>query len=882
MGLLRTLLTVGLLPIGAVGAYRLARPVGSRYAQVAALLVYVANPLAVRRPGAGRWGVLALYAAAPTLVGLLARASGLAPVRTRSTAPPGRCLRARTTRQLILVVGVVTALVAMVLPVGGADRPRDRPGAGAGLARRRTRPAATSRMIGVALGGCGGRRAAPPAVEPRLPAARARSASALTGLQAPDRGADLASLLRFQVGPLGGAPLGYALLVAAALPLLIGQGQRHAWAVRGWALALASWGLAWASQQDVLPVALPAPEVLLVPAAIGLALATAMGVAAFQEDLPGYRFGWRQIASGLAAAAVVAVACLPVLGAAFDGRWSMPAGDHSRALSFIDQQHQGAPFRVLWLGDPSALPLAGWRLADGVAYATTDGGTPRLEDLLVGLRRRGHRVAGRRRRPGPHRPDRPPRPPARARWASATSCCPSASPRTPSAPRPGPRRPGFKARLDAQLDLQPIDVPAGLVRLPQRGVRAGPGVGAGGGRDPDRRGDRGCRGPRPVTTWRRCCPRPAATFGGRARCPRTATSTSRSAHSDGWQLRVAGHTDPGREALRVGDGLPGVERGPGHPALPDPADPVPAAAGRAGRLARRAAGAAAHPARRAGRSGRRAPTRSRGGRDGRPPRPVPPHLAHRPGRSARRRRRLRHGPHPRAAADGAAGPGRRRHPRGRSRGLPVVHLVLCRRHGRRQRLRRPRRAHGEPERPEPHGHHHRAHRSDRPGAGAPGRDLVDDSRARRRPRPAPAPPRPRRGHRRRRRACRCPPTAGCPTGWAASSAASWPAPSSRSTAAQIAVEHEITGPLGKATAPCSSTTAATWSFPWGVTGARGPRAARVHEPLPGRRHRRRLLRHRRGRARHRPASAASSCRVAASWAPTSTRTSPGRTRCRPR
>jgi hypothetical protein len=36
----------------------------------------------------------------------------------------------------------------------------------------------------------------------------------------------------------------------------------------------------------------------------------------------------------------------------------------------------------------------------------------------------------------------------------------------------------------------------------------------------------------------------------------------------------------------------------------------------------------------------------------------------------------------------------------------------------------------------------------------------------------------------------------------------------------IAVEHEISGDLGRATAPCSSTTASTWSFPWGVT-ARG-------------------------------------------------------------
>jgi hypothetical protein len=33
----------------------------------------------------------------------------------------------------------------------------------------------------------------------------------------------------------------------------------------------------------------------------------------------------------------------------------------------------------------------------------------------------------------------------------------------------------------------------------------------------------------------------------------------------------------------------------------------------------------------------------------------------------------------------------------------------------------------------------------------------------------------------------------------------------------IAVEHELSGALGKATSPCSSTTSSTWSFPWGVT-----------------------------------------------------------------
>ena len=49
---------------------------------------------------------------------------------------------------------------------------------------------------------------------------------------------------------------------------------------------------------------------------------------------------------------------------------------------------------------------------------------------------------------------------------------------------------------------------------------------------------------------------------------------------------------------------------------------------------------------------------------------------------------------------------------------------------------------------------------------------------------------------------------------------------------EIAVEHEITGPLGRATAPCSSTTSPTWSFPWGVT-ARGDRELLVFmNPFP--------------------------------------------------
>jgi hypothetical protein len=185
-----------------------------------------------------------------------------------------------------------------------------------------------------------------------------------------------------------------------------------------------------------------------------------MGVVAFEVDLPGYRFGWRQVASGVAAVAVVA-GIIPVLGAAIDGRWSMPAGDDARALAFIDEENDETPFRVLWVGDPTALPLAGWELQPGVAYATTDQGSPTVENLWVGsddgatglladaldlalegqTARLGRLLA-----------------PMGVRYVVVPERLAPAPFSTVELPVP----PEVSATLAAQLDLQPLDVPAGL------------------------------------------------------------------------------------------------------------------------------------------------------------------------------------------------------------------------------------------------------------------------------------------------------------------------------------------------------------------------------------------------------------------------------------
>lgn len=457
MGLLRTILTVGLLPLGGFTAYRLAAPLGSRGAQVVSLVVYLCNPLPYNALATGRWDVLALYASVPTMIALLARLGRWAPFGPAGSDGAGgvRPLRAR---DRVLGLGLLTALVAALVPVAVAMVIAIASALAIGSLLT-YRVAGVLRVLGVAV--AAGLLAVvlhlPWSLELVLPGT---SLDALVGAERSAAASDLAALLRFDVGPLGGGAIGWAFLVAAALPLLIGKAERHAWAVRGWALAVVFWGLAWASQRSALPFALPAPEVLLVPAAAGLALAAATGVAAFEVDLPGYRFGWRQVASAVAAVAI-AILTVPVLGASFDGRWSMPGGDHLRALSFIDLENDEEPFRVLWLGDPAVLPLGSWELTQGIGYAITEEGAPVAQDLWAGsdegrtqlLGDAVHLAAdGETARLGR----------LLAPMGVRYVVVPQQLAPAPFAGGDVPVPTGLLATLDAQLDLEPLDVPAGL------------------------------------------------------------------------------------------------------------------------------------------------------------------------------------------------------------------------------------------------------------------------------------------------------------------------------------------------------------------------------------------------------------------------------------
>jgi GT2 family glycosyltransferase len=372
MSALRKAMLLVLLPIGVAGSWRLVRGTGSLLARLVALVTFLAIPLPYDAIASGRWGGLLLWAAAPWLVLVLARRVD-APMFDR---PGGRTPPAI---QTIIGLGIALAVVSAFEPIVLAVVLVVAVGlllGGLVVAQLRNilQPLAIA-IAGVAV-----------AVVLHVPwsldfARSGREWWAFGGVQSGAR-LELADLLQFRTGPIGDS--GWAFLVVAALPLVIGRDWRLAWAARAWMVAVTCWAVAWIGEQAWFGRAVGPPEAFLAPAAAALSLSAGLGLAAFQHDLRGYRFGWRQAASILAAAALV-IGAFPALLATTDGRWKGPDEGFESVLAFVnDDRATVGPYRVAWIGDPDVLPLAGWKLDDGVAYSSTDHGLATVENRWPG------------------------------------------------------------------------------------------------------------------------------------------------------------------------------------------------------------------------------------------------------------------------------------------------------------------------------------------------------------------------------------------------------------------------------------------------------------------------------------------------------------------
>ncbi len=371
MGMARTVFILGLIPLGGFGAWRLMRETGSVYGRVTALIVYLTCPVAYNAIAAGSLRGLVAFAASPFLLSGLVRASRLAPYdrdelgwwRLALTVGLTTAIAALFLQLIVVVViAMAIALAAGIVLTGQA-----------GPAGRVLGIGAVAAVVAVVLQFPWSVQFFGTGNDPTSVGAYFDGPGALT----------VPEILRFDTGPVGGALAGFAFLVLAAVPVVVGREWRAAWALRGWAVAIAGWAVVWIGEAGWSPVPLPAPEVMLAPAAAGIALAAGMAALAIERDVLGRGFTWRHLGPVVAVVALV-VGLGPFLVATGDGRWYLPRNDFDVALSFLQAEEEDAPFRVLWLGDPEVLPLSGWKLSEGTAYATSDNGLPDVTELFPG------------------------------------------------------------------------------------------------------------------------------------------------------------------------------------------------------------------------------------------------------------------------------------------------------------------------------------------------------------------------------------------------------------------------------------------------------------------------------------------------------------------
>ncbi len=371
MGLLQTLFVLGLLLVGSAGVWRLSAVFPSTRARIAALLVYSLCPIVSGAMSGGRLTVLVVYAATPWLLHLTRRASGV------ETADPGSAdsdladgvidLAGGERIRRILAAGLVLALAVAFAPVM-------LPLAvlltlvfalGTVLARGSLLTAGWSIVAGFG--------AVLVAALLNLPWITSWTWEGIVG--APpvgEAGLGLVPLASLEIGTTDFAALALALYLPVLAGVMLARAWRLTWAIRSALLVLVFGGLAVLADAGSIPIDMPEAGVLLVPVAVGLAISAAAALAAFDLDVRGGTFGWRQPLGILASVAVV-IGLAPGVAALANGSFQVPNTPLARLIdaSLPDAEPDG-DYNVLLIGDSRILPVPATEYRDGVSWAIID------------------------------------------------------------------------------------------------------------------------------------------------------------------------------------------------------------------------------------------------------------------------------------------------------------------------------------------------------------------------------------------------------------------------------------------------------------------------------------------------------------------------------
>ena len=384
MALLHTIAVVGMLFAGYLGIWRLASLYPTARARIAALVVYAAVPLPTQLLGGGHWTALACYAAGPWGLHLMRKIAGIESSGSRTDTEVEHYVdidRSRLVRRCaqltlfaavsiafapafaLLLVGMAVLVAVATLVVGGSPR----------AALTLVASALGATLVGFLIN-----------LPWSLSLLGGDGWTAIVGVPvATSRSLGVHTLLRFLDDQSGPGIVSVLLFLPVLVAPLVARAWRFTWAIRAAVLVFGFGALAVLDDRADLPFRMPEPGVLLVPVAIGMAIAAATLAAAFQDDVLGGHFGWRQ-PLGILTGAAVAVGLVPGAIAVADGQWGMPRRTLVAAMTEMSANPPEGDYRVLWIGDPAAIPVAAYTYQPGIGYAITDDGPMTIEGRWAG------------------------------------------------------------------------------------------------------------------------------------------------------------------------------------------------------------------------------------------------------------------------------------------------------------------------------------------------------------------------------------------------------------------------------------------------------------------------------------------------------------------
>jgi hypothetical protein len=370
MGLLHTVFVLGSVVVGLIGLWKLATVFPSTRARIGALVVYAASPLVAGAFAIGALDVLVAFATVPWILHTLRRAVGVetADPRTAQMDVADGLVelswpeRIRRTMQFSIVVALGAAFDPVILVMALVLGVLLSIGTLIALAPWQT----AGRYLAITVAG------AAMAALLNLPWIGSWQWSAIVGPSpVGDPGRGIRALASFEIGPIDFASLTLALYLPVVASIMLARAWRLTWAVRSGVLVVGFGALAVLGDRGSLPFAAPQAGVLLVPVAVGLAISAAAALAAFDLDVRGGSFGWRQ-PLGIAASGAIALGVLPGLLAAGPGDWNAPSTPLARLIEarLPDVPGDGlGDYHVLLVGDARLLPVPGTEYRDGVSFA---------------------------------------------------------------------------------------------------------------------------------------------------------------------------------------------------------------------------------------------------------------------------------------------------------------------------------------------------------------------------------------------------------------------------------------------------------------------------------------------------------------------------------